>query len=109
MICVDESSDSDYDLTQSVKKKIILLYYLKMKKKKKRRFWLRRHIQFRQVTGEFNTLFRELSDEDFPDFYRVTKKQFEDILSMISQKVSKVNTNYRRAITPVEKLAVCLR
>lgn len=78
-------------------------------KRRKRRFWLRRHIEFRQLSGEFHTLFRELNDEAFPDFYRVTREQFQEILSMISDKLTKIDTNYRKAITPPEKLAVCLR
>ncbi|KOB68148.1 hypothetical protein OBRU01_18655 [Operophtera brumata] len=77
--------------------------------KRHSRPWICQHIESRHASGEFRTLFYELDDEHFQLYYRVTRVQFYDLLSLIIGDITKQNTNYRMAITPEERLAICLR
>ncbi|CAG5020867.1 unnamed protein product [Parnassius apollo] len=42
-------------------------------------------------------------------YYRVTRVQFYDLLSLIIGDITKQDTNYRKDITQKERLAICLR
>lgn len=53
-------------------------------KKEKPRFWISDHIKFRQERGEF-TLFNDLSDEKFTNYFRMERKTFFEIKCSISQ------------------------
>lgn len=101
----DESSEEEYIYHR--KKRLILAYLLK--KKRKHRFWISKHIECWKISGEFNTLFKEVDDENFRMYYRVSREQFYEILTLIAEDIAKVDTNYRKAISPEERLAICLR
>lgn len=107
-MCDHESSSSDDDVLLFASK-VAVLCSRKTKKRKNPRYWLSSHIRCRETTGEFSTLFYELNDESFKNYYRVTRQQFEDILTLIYDDIRKMDTTYRKAITPKERLAVCLR
>ncbi|CAF4948452.1 unnamed protein product [Pieris macdunnoughi] len=51
----------------------------------------------------------EWYDEKFNNYYRVSREQFQELLSFVEADILKQNTYYRKAISPQEKLAVCLR
>jgi len=61
----------------------------------------------RKFVGEFHTLFKELEDEEiyFYKYFRMSQSQFYELLT----KIQKQNTTFREAISPKEKLMVCLR
>ena len=65
----------------------------------------------RYSKGEFYRLY--LDQRYFPDKffenYRMSTMQFDDILSRIHHLITKKDTNFRKAITPEEKLCVTLR
>ena len=65
----------------------------------------------RYAKGEFYCLY--LDQRYFPDKffenYRMSTLQFDDILSKIHHLISKQDTNFRKAITPEEKLCITLR
>ncbi|KAL4153738.1 hypothetical protein QTP88_001571 [Uroleucon formosanum] len=67
---------------------------------------LKRHIE-----GKYITLYKQLTDheEKFFKYFRMTKKQFNVLLSKIKTTIRKKNTSFRKVISPREKLAVCLR
>jgi hypothetical protein len=62
----------------------------------------------RKTEGEFFTLCKELADDEetFHQYFRMSKYQFNDLLSRIEPLITKKNTTFREAITPIQKLAV---
>lgn len=89
------------------RRRLIIAYF--MKKKRKHRYWISQHIQSWKTSSEFNTLFNELDDENFKMYYRVSRQQFDELLTMIAKDIAKSDTNFRKAISPEERLAICLR
>ena len=73
--------------------------------------WVRKMFTARKFVGEFHTLFKELEDEEisFYKYFRMSQSQFYELLTKIQTKIQKQNTTFREAISPKEKLMVCLR
>ncbi|XP_029344031.1 uncharacterized protein LOC103309790 [Acyrthosiphon pisum] len=73
--------------------------------------WVRKMFTERKFVGEFHTLFKELEDEEiyFYKYLRMSQSQFYVLLTKIQPKIQKQNTTFREAISPKEKLMVCLR
>ena len=65
----------------------------------------------RSGKGEFYRLYLDQRHfpEKFFENYRMSTHQFDDILNKIDPLVWKKDTNFRKAITPEEKLALTLR
>uniref|UniRef100_A0A6P7FDT2 Nuclease HARBI1 n=1 Tax=Diabrotica virgifera virgifera TaxID=50390 RepID=A0A6P7FDT2_DIAVI len=78
---------------------------------KKPRIWVHNILKTRKTEGEFFTLYEDLCDDEtkFFQYFRMTKYKFYYILNKISADLTKQNTTFREAITPIEKLVVCLR
>lgn len=103
----DDSSDDDYFNTII---KCSLLYHKKKKHpRRKLRFWLSNHIRERAVKGDLLRMYHDLQHEYFKNYFRVNREQFQELLSFIEEDIKKQDTNFRKAITPLEKLAVTLR
>ena len=91
---------------------IAALYLLyksqKLRKTTRRCIWvdevLRRHTEL----GEFHCLLQELRLDD-DRYHRLTRAQFEDLLARVSARISRLDTNYRRSISAVERSSICLR
>jgi hypothetical protein len=64
-----------------------------------------------QKASEYWTLYRELADDEmkFCQYFRLSKHQFNYLLQKIEKDLRKKNTALREAVSPVEKLAACLR
>lgn len=54
-------------------------------------------------------MFSDLQDEHFKNYFRVTREQFEELLSIIKDDIQRQDTNFRKAISPQEKLVITLR
>ncbi|XP_023727161.1 uncharacterized protein LOC111875283 [Cryptotermes secundus] len=54
-------------------------------------------------------LCRATDETKFFQYFRMSREQFEILLSKIGSDLKKQNTTFRAAISPREKLAVCLR
>ena len=78
---------------------------------KKRRIWVHPTLQRRLTEGEFHTLFPQLLEDDtrFHQYFRMSKEQFQILLCKIDSDLVKQDTSFRAAISPRERLAVCLR
>lgn len=65
----------------------------------------------RGITGEFFNLYEALRlyPRKFFEYTRMPVSTFDYILSKISQKITKEDTNFRKSITPEEKLFITLR
>lgn len=104
----DDSSEDNYINTIS---KCLLLYHYNKKKltRRKPRFWLSNHIRERPAKGDLLRMYNDLQNEYFKNYFRMNRKQFKELLSLIEEDIKKQDTTFRKAITPLEKLAVTLR
>ncbi|PSN38572.1 hypothetical protein C0J52_19755 [Blattella germanica] len=80
-------------------------------RKRKRTKWVHDMLKERNTEGEYFTLFQELTDDDtkFFQYFRMSKYQFNDLLSNIEEQLQLQNTTFREAISAKQKLCVCLR
>jgi len=77
---------------------------------KNKRMWVHKCFKRRKSEGEYWNLYRELANDEmkFYQYFRMSKHQFNYMLQKIEKDLKK-NTTFREAISPVEKLATCLR
>jgi len=61
--------------------------------------------------GIFGHLYRDLleDEEKLHGFFRMNIEQFCRLSQLVAEEIRKQNTNYRRAITPEERLAIFFR
>jgi hypothetical protein len=78
---------------------------------KKKRMWAHKSFRSRKSKGEYWALYKELADDEikFYQYFRMSKHQFNYLLQKIQKDFKKKNTTFRDTISPVEKLATCLR
>jgi len=77
---------------------------------KKKRMWVHKFFRNIKSEGEYWTLYKELADDDMKlyQYFRMSKHQFNYLLQKIEKDLKK-NITFREAVSPVEKLATCLR
>ena len=66
----------------------------------------------RDQFGHYNQLIVELRTEDpasFQNFLRIQPQMFDELLAMVGPRITKQDTNYRKALDPGTKLAATLR
>ena len=76
-----------------------------------REIWVHPLNEDRARKGEFFTLYcdqRYFGDKFFEN-YRMSVEQFDEILRKIAPHIKKKDTNFRRAVSPEEKLCLTLR
>jgi len=58
--------------------------------------------------GMFGHLYRDLleDEEKFHGFFIMNIEQFSHLSPLVAEEIRKQNTNYRRAISPEERLAI---
>jgi hypothetical protein len=78
---------------------------------KKKRMWVHKCFRSRKSEEEYWTLYKELANDEvkFYQYFRMPKHQINYLLQKIETDLKKKNTTFRQAISPVEKLATCLR
>lgn len=92
--------------------RVAALYMLwKRRRTKRRRVWVHSILRRRTHLGEFHRLYQELRLDDcrFQRYFRLNTAQFDDLLTRIGATISRMDTNYRRAIPAAERLSICLR
>jgi hypothetical protein len=85
---------------------------LKRRRKLKfKRLWVHPINEKRNLFGEFSHLVRELRchEDRFFSYFRMSPENFDHILLKIEPLISKRDTNYRKAISPHERLSLTLR
>ena len=104
----DEEDDNDY-IDESLA--LLVASEAMFDSKRSRRYWIHETIRKRDDLGEFHKLVQELEsdDERFQKYFRMNKRQFDEILLLVEKDLSKEVTNYRRPICARERLAVTLR
>jgi len=83
----------------------------KRRQKQERRFWIHEVISRRGELGEHYRLVQELrhDPEHFRRYFRMSTSQFDMLFDLIGPKIEKLDTNWRRSISPAERLAITLR
>ena len=79
--------------------------------RRKKRKWVHEINVERKDFGEFHTLMPELRQDEkrFYIYFRMSSECFDEILSLIKEDITKMDTNYREAISAEERLAITLR
>ncbi|KAK5603227.1 hypothetical protein CRENBAI_012191 [Crenichthys baileyi] len=99
---------ADMDFTD-----LITVFYLWRAEKRHRcqRPWVHEILQEREQFGEYHHLNQELRLDDgrFQQYFRLSRTQFEDLLSRVGRRIGLRDTNYRRCIPAAERLSICLR
>jgi hypothetical protein len=88
---------------------LILLELLK--NKVNRNVWVESVLSNRLTSGIFHSMFSAHRDNPhkFFSYYRMSVNSFDELLSIIRQRIKKQDTNMRKSITPAERLAVTLK
>ncbi|KAK5617383.1 hypothetical protein CRENBAI_006787 [Crenichthys baileyi] len=81
------------------------------KRRRRRRPWVHQILQGRELFGEYHHLLQELRLDDgrFQRYFRLSRTQFEDLLSCVGRRIGLRDINYRRYIPTAERLSICLR
>jgi len=79
--------------------------------RKRRRFWVHEAWKKRGTEGEFNTLYKELVDDErkFYEYFRMSMYSFNVLLNKVKDDIEKKTTFWRKPVPPRERLAVTLR
>ena len=83
------------------------LFFFRRKKRK----WVHEINLERKDFGEFHTLMPELKQDEkrFYIYFRIPSECFDEVLNLIKEDITKMDTNYREAIPAEERLAITLR
>ena len=92
---------------------MLLLLWLRrrIRRRNTRRYWVHPIQQKRDSLGEFHHLYPQLikDSEKFIKYFRMQKSSFSELQDICQDDLLKENTNYRKAISPIERLTVTLR
>lgn len=80
--------------------------------KKNRSVWVKDWLEKREKEGFCSKLMLELSDEEphlYRNFVRMTRDQFDYLLMLVGPLIEKQNTNFRKSIPALHRLALTLR
>lgn len=80
----------------------------KLPQKKRRKMWIRPYFNKRDTIDSLS-LEIALDEQLFKNFTRMSKSDFELIINKIGPKIKKQDTNMRKAIPVVTRLAITLR
>lgn len=83
----------------------------KNQEKKKKQYWVHPLWKKNQKFGIFNVYKKELNldDKKFEVFYRMKKVTFSKLLTKLRPRLQKKDTNFRKCVSPEERLLVTLR
>ena len=77
-------------------------------RRKRRNMWVHPINIKRPEFGIFCHLYRDMleDEEKFLGFFRMNIEQFYRLSHLVGEEIRKQNTNYRRAISPEERLTI---
>jgi len=91
---------------------IFLHYLLKKKTRKPRRWWIKTVFANREVYSGSRLLrdlkFQSVSGQ-YKNFTRMSPAEFQYLINLVGEQISKKDTIYRKAIPVQERLAITLR
>ncbi|KAG0412729.1 hypothetical protein HPB47_010120 [Ixodes persulcatus] len=105
--------DNGEDYEEDVLLTTLLVCTVKYKRRqqRRRRWWVRPFLLDREEHGQACRLAAELrahDEEYFRDYNRMPPSTFDTLLELVRDKIRKTNTNWRKAITPKQRLIVTL-
>lgn len=108
VVASDSSSGSSDDLL------VLAAIYeanKEIRRKRKREYWVHNIFRARLEEGEFHTLFKRLQDDErkFCQYYRMTPQKFNHLLDLLQAPLGKLDTKFRKSVSPCERLTVFLR
>ena len=79
--------------------------------RRRRRFWVHPIVARRAEQGDYEHLYEELRQDGqrFQEYFRLSVEQFDWVLDKVKSRIEKQDTNWRKAISPAARLAICLR
>ncbi|KAM7303909.1 uncharacterized protein ISCGN_013824 [Ixodes scapularis] len=106
--------DNGEDYEEDVLLTTLLVCTVKYKRRqqRRRRWWVRPFLLDREEHGQACRLAAELrahDEEYFRDYIRMPPSTFDTLLELVRDKITKTNTNCRKAIAPEQRLIVTLR
>ncbi|KAJ8417464.1 hypothetical protein AAFF_G00286910 [Aldrovandia affinis] len=68
-------------------------------------------LQTRRQHGEYHRLVQELrlDGERFQRYFRLDRAQFDELLTRVGPRITRLDTNWRSPISAAERLAICPR
>jgi hypothetical protein len=89
---------------------LALLHKIIYKKKRRRHYWVHPLLCTALETGQIYTQFYEFRKEEneFFKYFRMSLKSFDELRSLLQEKISGLGTNMRRCVPPAEGLAITL-
>ena len=92
---------------------LLLLLLLKRRlSRKRKRMWVRKINQARLCKGEYHSLIREMrlrDHESYFKYFRMTPSRFDHLLSLVGPAIIRQETNFRKPVSPGERLAVTIQ
>ena len=81
------------------------------RRRARRRFWVHPIVARRPEQGCYEQLYAELRQDGlkFQEYFRLSVEQFDWVLDRVKSQIEKQDTNWREAISPAARLAICLR
>lgn len=76
-----------------------------------RNYWVHPINEVRSLENTLIKFIREIRkyEDKFRNYTRMTPQTFDFLLDLLEERIKKQDTNYRKAVTPEEKLFVTLR
>lgn len=96
-------------ILQLLEPSVFLTHNLLMNRDKE--WWVHPINVKRETCGEFHLLFPDLKQDEqrFQSYFRMLPQTFYAILDLITVDLQKQETNYRKPVSPEERLALTLR
>ena len=93
-----------------VKLAVFLYLRRRLRRPRERRFWNHPICRERTVYGEYHHLFRHImsDDEKCIAYLRMNKETFKTLLNHVGPAIVKETTNFRKPISPEERLVITL-
>lgn len=81
------------------------------KPKPQRRFWVHPLVGQRLLKGQFHKIYEDLrlDPKKFFNYFRMSCKTFDELLSIIGPRITYQNTTMRMSVSPKERLSVTLK
>ena len=106
-----ESEDSSSTSSSEFEEELENVAAFLVVNERQRNKWVHEINVRREELGEYHRLVQELNEH--PDryhmYFRMTREEFNFLHELIKEDIIKQNTQFRKAISTEERLAVCLR
>lgn len=88
---------------------VVVAFACHEQEKLERRYWIHEINLKREEHGEFHHLFPDLlrDEERFFKYFRMSSGKFLNLLKMLPLR--KMDTNFRKSVSPAERLAVTMK